>query len=176
MAIDGHDVFDETIQKTDLWLKQVGEELQLSTRWRAYEALRAVLHAVRDQLTTDQAAHLAAQLPMLVRGLYFEGWKPARSPHPQRSREKFLERVADEVPMGPGQEEAARLTRGVLAVVMRHISQGEYEQIRQAFPEKIRELWPEYGETAIRHRGGREPAPEPEPVSRSGEDERRKAA
>ncbi|WP_246621516.1 DUF2267 domain-containing protein [Rhizobium laguerreae] len=65
---------DHTIQQTNLWLKKLVEEHHFADRHHAYNALRAVLQALCDQLTNEQAAHLSAQLPILIRGIYFEGW------------------------------------------------------------------------------------------------------
>lgn len=70
-------VFDRTLQKTNLWLGDVMAELDTEDRHQAYSALRATLHALRDRLTVDEAAQLAAQLPLLVRGIYYENWRPA---------------------------------------------------------------------------------------------------
>ena len=36
----------------------------------AYRALRSVLHVLRNRLTPEQAVHLGAQLPLLVRGIF----------------------------------------------------------------------------------------------------------
>ena len=59
---------DHTVQQTNVWLKALGEELHIEDRHVAYNALRAVLHVLRDRLTPEQAVHLGAQLPLLVRG------------------------------------------------------------------------------------------------------------
>src|SRR5918999_2423916 len=85
-------VFDHTVQVTNEWLKGVERELGAANRHRAYLALRSTLHALRDELVPDEAVHLAAQLPMLVRGFYYEGWDPSRTPVKDRDREDFLER------------------------------------------------------------------------------------
>jgi len=149
MSSTGLDAFDETVQKTDIWLKELMEDLHLESRRRAYEALRGVLHAVRDRLSTNEVAHLAAQLPMLVRGFYYEGWDPEGPgiSREQRNREAFLNQVSREIPYEASREDPARLATAVLRVLKRHISQTEYEQIRQTFPEDIRALWPSGAES-----------------------------
>jgi uncharacterized protein (DUF2267 family) len=86
MSATGLDVFDRTLQATNIWLDDIMQELGWSDRHRAYHALRAVLHALRDRLPVDDAAHFAAQLPMLIRGLFYEGWRPAAVPVNERRR------------------------------------------------------------------------------------------
>jgi len=69
-------MFAETIEKTGLWLEDLAQELGNIPAQRAYSILRAVLHALRDRLTVEEAVKLGAQLPLLVRGFYYEGWRP----------------------------------------------------------------------------------------------------
>jgi uncharacterized protein (DUF2267 family) len=86
---------DEAINKTNHWLEDIERNGNYEDRRHAYACLRAVLHALRDRLDIEVAAHLAAQLPMLVRGIYYEGWDPTRVPI-RMSVDEFLDRVEAE--------------------------------------------------------------------------------
>jgi uncharacterized protein (DUF2267 family) len=68
-------------------------QLHLEDRHHAYVALRAVLHALRDRLPPEVAVHLGAQLPILVRGIYYEGWHMAGKPVKDRSVQEFADHV-----------------------------------------------------------------------------------
>ena len=89
----GVTTLDHTIQETNVWLKGVEEELELDSRHQGYSALRAVLHALRDRLPPEVAIKLGAQLPILVRGIYYEGWHAAGTPTRERHVEDFAEHV-----------------------------------------------------------------------------------
>jgi uncharacterized protein (DUF2267 family) len=140
MSATGLEVFDRTIHKTNIWLKELMEILGSSERHEAYTALRATLHALRDRLTIEEAAHFAAQLPMLIRGFYYEGWNPTGKPVKERHLDEFLAHIAQELratDIDP--EEAAR---AVFLVVANRISEGEIEDVEHVLPSEIRELWP----------------------------------
>jgi uncharacterized protein (DUF2267 family) len=113
MSATGLEVFDKTVQTTNTWLKEI-MEFTGPDRRRAYRVLAAVLHALRDRLTVDEVAQLGAQLPILVRGLYYDQWHhPSGKPERLRHKEEFLASVAAELDdIGPINPENA--TRGVL--------------------------------------------------------------
>jgi uncharacterized protein (DUF2267 family) len=140
MSATGLEVFDETVQKTNTWLKEIGEALE-GERPRAYQALRAVLHALRDRLSLEEAAHLGGQLPMLVRGIYYESWRPAANPSRVRSLAEFLSdiglRLPTAAPIDPG--DAAR---AVFQTLHAHITPGEIRHVVANLPLEIRQLWP----------------------------------
>lgn len=141
MSFTGLDVFDHTIQITNLWLKELMEKLGTEDRHRAYLALRSVLHALRDRLTVDEAAHLGAQLPMLVRGLYYEGYHPAHKPLKERSREEFLAHIVEQFRKDPDVD-PEQIARAVFALLSDKITKGEIQDVRYSLPSAIRELWP----------------------------------
>jgi uncharacterized protein (DUF2267 family) len=141
MSSTGLEVFDETLHKTNTWLKEIAEPLSLD-RHGAYQVLRAVLHCLRDRLTINEAAQLGDQLPMLVRGIYYEAWHPAGKPDKIRSRDDFLARITSLISMKQsiGAEDAAR---AVFRTLENHVSPGEARSVIHVLPEEIRRLFGE---------------------------------
>jgi uncharacterized protein (DUF2267 family) len=150
MSVTGLEVFDATVHKTNAWLKRLMAILDTQDRHLAYLAMRATLHALRDRLTVEEAAELAAQLPMLVRGFYYEGWDPTGKPVRQRHADEFLARIWRELPPGaPIDPEPA--ARAVFRLLAERVAEGEVEDVRHILPAEIRELWGERrpGEAAV---------------------------
>lgn len=141
MVVTGLDTFDTTVKKSNEWLKEIMQDQEWEGRHKAYLALRSVLHALRDRLIVDEAVHLGAQLPMLIRGLYYEGWTPSGKPI-KRSREEFLTAISEGFQNDPAID-PERVVRSVFAVMAKRVSEGEIEDIKSALPEEIRELWPQ---------------------------------
>lgn len=135
------EVLDTTVQKTHEWINYVMAELHWSSQQQSYAALRAVLHALRDRLTVDEAAQLAAQLPMLIRGLYYEGWKPAITPVKARSREAFLGMVRNNF-RGYPDVDPERLARAVFSLLALSVTRGEIEDVKSMLPRDLLPLWP----------------------------------
>jgi uncharacterized protein (DUF2267 family) len=140
MSASGLAVFDETVQKTAEWLKEIAQAFG-SDRHRAYQALRAVLYCLRDRLTINKAAQLGDQLPMLVRGIYYEAWHPAGKPEKIRTRENFLARIATHLSHAPIEPEDA--ARAVFQVLEKHVASGEVSEVIQVLPQEIRAMWPQ---------------------------------
>jgi len=141
MSVTGLDVFDTTVHKTNAWLNELLQELGCQGKHVAYLAMRATLHALRDRLTVDEVAQLGAQLPMLIRGFYYEGWDPSHKPLRERHRAQFLERIEREL-RGGDRIDPELVARAVFAVLARRVSEGEIEDVRHVLPAEIRDLWP----------------------------------
>jgi uncharacterized protein (DUF2267 family) len=137
----GLEVFDTTIQKTNSWLKALMQELHREDRRKAYLALRATLHALRDRLTVEEVAQLGAQLPMLIRGFYYEGWDPSRKPLKIRDKAEFLALIEDEFRTDE-RLDPELIARAVFKVLAERVTAGEIEDVKHIMPAQIRELWP----------------------------------
>lgn len=132
--------FESTLQETYSWLGEISDEMGDPRRPIAYHALRGVLFALRDRLPVDDALALAAQLPMLIRGVFFEGYRASGKPE-KFDREAFLERVGKELQAAGGANPVVA-TRAVLAVLERHLAGGEITKVRAALPRAFSNLWP----------------------------------
>jgi uncharacterized protein (DUF2267 family) len=140
MSMTGLDVFDTTVHKTNTWLKDLMAELGWQDKHKTYLALRATLHALRDRLTVVEAAQLGAQLPMLMRGFYYEGWRPADTPRKERHREQFLAHIAAQFANDP--VDAEHVAHSVFMLLFARVSTGEIEDVEHVLPQEIRDLWP----------------------------------
>jgi uncharacterized protein (DUF2267 family) len=129
------------VQQTQEWLKELRDNGDLADEATAYSELRAVLHQLRDRLTPEEAVDLAAQLPLIVRGVYFEGWQPAKTPEKVRTKVEFLHGVAAKLRPHPIDPE--RAVRDVLALVAHHCDPGEISDVIAQLPGELKELWPE---------------------------------
>jgi len=132
---------DHSVQQTNIWLKTLGEELHSEDRHDAYRALRAVLHVLRDRLTAEQAVHLGAQLPTMVRGIYYEGWRLSANPDSERQPADFAALVAAELPPSMGRD-ALRVTKAVFGPLAKELDRGETAKIIATMPAPLRSLWP----------------------------------
>lgn len=132
--------FDTTIQKTNELLK----EIETAFNWpeerrnQSYAALRAVLHALRDRLPVEEAVQLGAQLPMLIRGMYYEAWDPSKVPIKMK-KEEFLQRIRKEFPFSI-EGDIEDVVEIVLTSLRKHVSLGEAEDVISILPKDIQEL------------------------------------
>lgn len=139
MSATGLEVFDRTLQITNIWLGEIMERLG-PDRQVAWKVLSTVLHKLRDRLPLELAAHLGAQLPLLVRGVYYDQFAPAKQPSDCRTPEEFTAEVAEWLgdirPVDPEEAIAA-----VFGVLNRHLSEGQVSKVRSALPKGLRMLW-----------------------------------
>ncbi len=140
MSITGLSTFDETLQLSNIWLNELMKQLDWDDKRRAYRALRAVLHALRDRLTAHEAVHLGAQLPMLIRGLYYEDWHMKDAAPAERTKSAFLGHINAE--LRDPHADAEQSARQVFTLLARKISPGEIEDVKKMLPPEVRALWP----------------------------------
>jgi uncharacterized protein (DUF2267 family) len=141
MSATGLDVFDTTLHKTNIWLNDLMQVLDWTDRHKANLALRATLHALRDRIAVEEVAQLGAQLPMLIRGFYYEGWDPTGKPLRERRKEQFLAHI--EQPFRRDDRiDPERVARAVFTVLARRVTEGEIKDVKYVLPAEMWDLWP----------------------------------
>ncbi len=133
---------NHTLEETRQWLDELQQNGPFVNEQQAYSHLRAVLHAVRDRLTVEEAVHMAAQMPMLVRGFYYEGWRPALAPNREKTLAEFLDAVRHNLhdQFTPDVDLSAT-TRAILDLLTNRLSEGQVRHVRSQMPEEIQEFW-----------------------------------
>ena len=139
MAVTGISTLDHAPQVFAEWLNELCDDLGFE-KPRAYLLLCETLHAMRDFLTVDEAADLAAQLPVLVRGVFYDGWDPSRTPVKPRNKSDLIKRVEARFQKEP-LDDPERAVAAVFDLLRRHVSWGELEQVKLAMRKPIQELW-----------------------------------
>lgn len=135
-------VFDVHLEAAQLWLDELSENLDLlpSESRRALHAMRAGLHAIRDRLPAHEVLDLGAQLPVMIRGIYYEGWTLRTQPHEIRDRAAMIARVKSE--LVPDQHlDPVDVLRAVIHLIVEHVTEGEIQDVLATLPQSIRTLW-----------------------------------
>jgi uncharacterized protein (DUF2267 family) len=142
MSTKGLEGLQHTLELTHTWINDLDERLEWHNKPRAYRLLKSVLHALRDWLQLNEAVDLGAQLPTLLRGIYYEQWRPSGTPVRSRSKTAFLARVDEDFEQDP----PANTEQAVMAVfelLSKKVTAGEIEHVRHALPDDLRTIWPE---------------------------------
>ncbi len=141
MSAKGLQVIDHTVQLTHEWINELVERLDWTSPHDALRLMRVTMTTIRDHLSHEEVAQFSAQLPLLIRGMFFEGWRPSTTPIHERDRASFvlrIETLVGDVAEYRGPEDIS----AVFKLINARISQGEVEDVRASLPAAIRGLWP----------------------------------
>jgi uncharacterized protein (DUF2267 family) len=143
MSATGLEVFDKSLQTTNTWLSEIMQQLGVE-RHVAWHVLGTVLRVVRDRVPIGLTAHLGAQLPLIVRGTYYDQWQPGQEPKKWRTVEEFLELVMlglrDTEPVGP-----AEAAEAVFQVLNHYVDPNQVAKVKESLPSEVRDIWPDSG-------------------------------
>lgn len=139
MSANGLEVFDKTLETTHIWLNEIMADLG-PDRQVAWKVLSVVLRKIRDRLPIGLAAHLGAQLPLLVRGVYYDQFEPAKMPTDCDSRDDFVAEVSEWLSdIRPVDADVA--ARSVFKVLSHHVDPGQIAKVLEALPRSLRQSW-----------------------------------
>ena len=125
-------VIDRTVTKTNQWLARLCHESSIKDPDHAYVVLRAVLHALRDRIGPEVSIHLAAQLPLLLRGTFYEGWEPRATPE-RLTLDGFVTRVEQDATLGSSAA-AISAVRAVMQLLDEELAPGTMSHVNAVLP------------------------------------------
>ncbi len=132
--------FKAAVDATETWVDDLMRLLGWHDQERVYLALIAALHAFRNCLPRDEAVQVGGALPILLRGLYYDGWHPgARTAG--RGRQAFLERIGDGVHRDSAID-PEDVARAMFALLSLRMPAAEVENAKVATPLALHNLWP----------------------------------
>lgn len=129
-------VLEPSLQHSLEWLKEIQQELGWTDKQKVYVGTRAVLQVLRDRLTIEEASQLGAGMPLIIKGMFYEGFSPGKKHDRVRTQAEFYSRIQHVVPQLPAEE----LTAGVLVVLGRRIANGEIDDMLATLPKHLREM------------------------------------
>lgn len=100
-----------------------------------------MLRALRDQLTVEQSLHLSAQFPILIRGIYFEGWHLGGGRNNARSVEEFTQHMTNYLP-SPFPRDPKTTAEAVFDLLWKELDPGLTAKLIDELPIPLRSLWP----------------------------------
>ena len=126
---------------TATFYRRVIDETGIVDRALAERGTAAVLRALRDRLTPEEARQVAAQLPRALREIWEVGadW----GPRPVKlHRRELYQRVKADAALGSIREARAMVV-AVFAALKGQISPGEADDVAAQLPKDLREVWDE---------------------------------
>jgi uncharacterized protein (DUF2267 family) len=139
MSVARVDSVERSVHKTNEWIADLERELGVDDSAYAWRSLRGYLQVLRERLTTSEAAHLAAELPQLLRGVFYEGFDPDREPARIRERETYLQRLMERAQL-EDHDDAAAVAAAVTRIMRRRIAADEVDDVLAQLPSEIRDV------------------------------------
>jgi uncharacterized protein (DUF2267 family) len=136
--------FEKYAEEGNRFINDVADELGAS-RNTAARITKAVLHAVRDRLSADDAVEFAQGLPMALKGVFIDQWDISDNPVVIRRAHDFLDYIyyKDEFTAAfdfPSEDSVEEGLRGVFNVLECYMDEGQIEQVKMIMGDHITRL------------------------------------
>jgi uncharacterized protein (DUF2267 family) len=141
--------FNKYADQGNLFLNQLSDELNMAeNKPRTLRILKAVFHAIRNRISAEESTHFIAQLPMVLKALYVDGWKIGQKTTHRSTHQDFIEDVYQLSGGAEGafkrKDEVERYVRAVLDSLSHYISEGEMADIAAMLPPQLRPYFQQY--------------------------------
>jgi uncharacterized protein (DUF2267 family) len=107
----------------------------------ALRVLKSVLHALRKKITVFDTLHIISQLPLILKGIYVDGWELDQPLSEAETIDEFLELIRNFTPNAKNDfandEEAKEKIRIVFFALRQYVSEDEFDHVRDELPKEI---------------------------------------
>jgi uncharacterized protein (DUF2267 family) len=134
-------------EEANSFFKEVAQELQIPEDTElAARVTTAVFHTLRERITVEESMHLISNLPMILKGIYVDGWKIMKHVYNADTLEEFLNEVRQHAPRTGdhdfgGKQMAKDTVKAVISVLRRYLDEGEIRHIQEQLPEGVAALF-----------------------------------
>lgn len=138
--------FNKHAEKGEKFLSELALELgNKSNISKAGRVLQSVFHTLRNHLTLDENFDLISQLPMAMKAIYINGWKPTHEHLVSRTKTGFIEEVMENAGSNfrsdfPDYEDCEFAILAVFKIMRNYVSEGEFKDIEAVLPSQLKEL------------------------------------
>ena len=136
--------FEKYAAKGNEFVRLVADELTISSD-KAGRIIRTVFHALRNRLSHEESFQLLAQLPMVLKGVYVDGWKYNKYFTRIHHLDDFLNEVRNEDNNLAGydfgnNERAKKAVAAVFKAMNYFISEGEFKDVMAVLSAEMKEF------------------------------------
>jgi uncharacterized protein (DUF2267 family) len=136
--------FNQYAVEANTFMKEYAEKLNIEDKNKAARILSAVLHGLREVISTEESLQLIAQFPMFLKAVYVNGW----SSH-KKQKVKTMVEFIDLINNFDGvtsvydfgsDAEATKYIKTTFLVLRKYVSIGELKDIRTELPKELKSL------------------------------------
>lgn len=136
--------FNQFATDANTFLKELAIELNLANEpEKVYRILTAILHALRDLISTEESIQLISQFPMFLKAVYVNRWDTHINKNKVKTTEDFIllikEKSGTTAEVDFPDDEKTELYLSVTFIVLRKfISFGELEDLKSNLPKDLK--------------------------------------
>ncbi|MDB9720474.1 DUF2267 domain-containing protein [Winogradskyella sp.] len=139
--------FNSYAAEANNFIKEYAKELMLNEDTeKAGRILSAILHGLRELISTRESLQLIAQYPMFLKAVYVNGWKIKDKKPKVKTMDDFIALVktcdspSEINDFGYDNDLAEKYIYSTFIMLRRYTSLGELEDIRSELPKELKDM------------------------------------
>ena len=136
--------FNQFAADANSFMKEYAEKLNTEDKDKAGRILSAILHGLREVISTEESLQLIAQLPMFLKAVYVNGWSSHKKQQ-IKSMVEFIDLInsfdgVTSINDFQSDKKTIKYIKTTFLVLRKYISHGELKAIRTELPKELKSL------------------------------------